>query len=265
MTFRRDRERRSNGSALLPVASGSRLVSSRTARAGRALYKKTRGRISDGPQLGLRGPRALDLKDPPVPGRRGEPAGPRRATQQSRARSGRSRRDRREAGQIAEWIVAGEAMPWLADTDAGAAHGFARALCGARTVTELRRRTLAGLAELVPADVLMWDRVELATGVVRHEAIPADAEPPGAFAAVVADVAGHPLLSADAIRRRAALRLSEALEPRRLSHSELYGDLLHPSGVWSTPSRSALYPGVRAGVLDSLVVCVLSDCSSRSR
>ena len=69
MTFRRDRERRSNHSALLPAASGSRLVSSRTARAGRALEKKTRGRISDGPQLGLRGPRALDLKDPPVPGR----------------------------------------------------------------------------------------------------------------------------------------------------------------------------------------------------
>jgi DNA-binding CsgD family transcriptional regulator len=133
--------------------------------------------------------------------------------------------------KLAGCIVTGEAMPWLADTDVSAAHGFARGLSGARTVTELRRRALAGLAELVPADVLMWDRVELATGAVRHEAVPADAEPPGAFAATVADVAAHPLLSAHAARRRPALRLSEAAEPRRLSHSELYGDLLHPTGV----------------------------------
>jgi DNA-binding CsgD family transcriptional regulator len=122
-------------------------------------------------------------------------------------------------------------MPWLADTDVGAAHGFARELSGARTVAELRRRVLSGLAGLVPADVLMWDRVELATGVVRHETIPADAEPPGAFAAIVGDSAAHPLLSAHAARRRSALRMSEAIEPRHLFHSELYGDLLHPSGV----------------------------------
>jgi DNA-binding CsgD family transcriptional regulator len=122
-------------------------------------------------------------------------------------------------------------MPWLADADVRAAHGFAQALFGARTANELRRRALSGLAELVPADVLTWDRVELATGVVRHEAIPADAEPHGAFAAIVGDLAGHPLLSAHAARRRPALRLSEAVEPSVLSHSELYGDLLHPSGV----------------------------------
>jgi DNA-binding CsgD family transcriptional regulator len=122
-------------------------------------------------------------------------------------------------------------MPWLADTDVGAAHGFARALFGARTVAELRRRALSGLAELVPADVVMWDRVELATGAVQHEAVPGDAEPPGAFAAIVGDLTGHPLLSAHAARRRPALRLSDAVEPRRLSHSELYGDLLHPAGV----------------------------------
>ena len=138
-------------------------------------------------------------------------------------------------------MVTAEVMPWLADTDVGAAHGFARALFGARTVTELRRRALSGLAELVPADVVMWDRVELATGVVRHEAIPAEAEPPGAFAAIVGDVAGHPLLSAHAARRRPAVRLSEAVERRRLSHSDLYGDLLHPSGV-----EYAITVGVRA-------------------
>jgi DNA-binding CsgD family transcriptional regulator len=138
-------------------------------------------------------------------------------------------------------IVTGEVMPWLADTDVGAAHGFARALFEARTVAELRRRALSGLAELVPADVLMWDRVELATGVVRHEAIPAGAEPAGAFAAIVPDLAGHPLLAAHAARRRPALRLSEAVEPRRLSRSELYGDLLRPSGV-----EYAITVGVRA-------------------
>jgi DNA-binding CsgD family transcriptional regulator len=122
-------------------------------------------------------------------------------------------------------------MPWLADTDVGAAHGFARALFEARTVAELRRRALSGLAELVPADLVTWDRVELTTGAVQHEAVPADAEPPGSFAAIVGDLAGHPLLSAHAARRRSALRLSEAVEPRRLSHSDLYGDLLHPAGV----------------------------------
>jgi DNA-binding CsgD family transcriptional regulator len=121
-------------------------------------------------------------------------------------------------------------MPWLADTDVGAARAFARALLEARTAAELRRRALLGLAQLVPADVMTWDRVELATGAVRHEVVPAEAEPPGAFAAVVGDAAGHPLLAAHAARRRAALRLSEAVEPRRLSHSKLFGDLLHGSG-----------------------------------
>jgi DNA-binding CsgD family transcriptional regulator len=144
--------------------------------------------------------------------------------------------------------VAGEVMPWLADTDVGAAYGFARALSGARTVTELRRRALAGLVELVPADVQTWDRIELETGVVQHEAIPADAEPPGAFAAIVGDVAAHPLLSAHAARRRAALRLSEAVELRRLSHSKLYGELLHPSGV-----EYAITIGVRTESREMLV------------
>ncbi len=122
-------------------------------------------------------------------------------------------------------------MPWLADTDVGAARGFARALLEARTVADLRRRALAGLAELVPADVLTWDRVELSTGAVRHEAIPTEAEPPGAFAAIVGDAAGHPLLAAHAAGRRPALRLSEAVEPWRLAHSELYGELLQRCAV----------------------------------
>jgi len=129
-------------------------------------------------------------------------------------------------------IVGREVMPWLADTEVGAASRFAWTLLGVGTSSELRRRALAGVEELVPADVLTWDRVELATAAVRHQAVPADAEPPGAFAATVGDTAaGHPLLSAHAARRRPALRLSDAVERRRLFHTELYGDLLHPSGV----------------------------------
>jgi DNA-binding CsgD family transcriptional regulator len=122
-------------------------------------------------------------------------------------------------------------MPWLADTDVGTAHKFARALAETRTVAELRRQVLRGLGQLVPADVLTWDSVELASGAIRHEALPAEAEPPGAFAAVVGDATGHPLLSAHVACRRSALRLSEAVDPHRLSHSALYGDLLRRSGV----------------------------------
>jgi DNA-binding CsgD family transcriptional regulator len=122
-------------------------------------------------------------------------------------------------------------MPWLADADVDAAYGFVRALVGARTMAELRQLALPGLAELVPADLLTWDRVQLATGTVDHEAVPAEAEPSGAFAAIVGDARGHPLLFAHAARRRSALRLSEAVDPRRLSHSQLYGDLLHRTGV----------------------------------
>jgi DNA-binding CsgD family transcriptional regulator len=122
-------------------------------------------------------------------------------------------------------------MAWLADADVSAARGFARALVEARVDADLHRQVLQGLGGLVPADVLTWDHVELATGAVRHEAVPAEAEPPGAFAAVVGDATGHPLLFAHAARRRSALRLSEAVEPRGLSRSELYGDLLQRSGV----------------------------------
>ncbi len=60
---------------------------------------------------------------------------------------------------------------------------------------------------------------------------PPRGESPGAFEAVVGNTAGHPLLSAHAARRRPALRLSDAVEPRRLHHNELYADLLHPPGV----------------------------------
>ena len=140
------------------------------------------------------------------------------------------------------YLPGGFAMPWLADRDVDAAHGLARALVEARTVVDLRRRALQGLAELVPADLLTWDCVELASGAVRHEAVPSEAEPPGAFETIVGAAVNHPLLLAHAARRRPALRLSEAVEPRRLSHSELYGDLLHRSGV-----EYGIAIGVRAG------------------
>jgi DNA-binding CsgD family transcriptional regulator len=122
-------------------------------------------------------------------------------------------------------------MPWLADSDVGAAYGVARALAGARTDTEFRARALDALAELVPADVVIWDRVQLATGDVRHETVPAEAEHPGAFEAVVGHAADHPLLAAHGARRRCALRLSELVQPGTLTHSALYGDLLHAAGV----------------------------------
>ena len=57
-------------------------------------------------------------------------------------------------------------MPWLVDTDAGAAYGVARTMAGAGTEAELRFRALRALADLGPADVRTWDRVELATGAV---------------------------------------------------------------------------------------------------
>jgi DNA-binding CsgD family transcriptional regulator len=113
---------------------------------------------------------------------------------------------------------------------------------------DVRRQALLGLDELVPADVLTWDRVTLATGAVCHEAAPAEVEPPGVFGAVVKTVAGHPLLRAHAAGQRAALRLSEIDERRRLTHSELYGELLHRSGV-----EYAIAIGVRTGRGDVLV------------
>ena len=125
----------------------------------------------------------------------------------------------------------GAAMPWLADTDVGAAYGVARSIVGARTEAELRRRALEALTELVPADLVTWDRVELATGVVDHEAAPVDAEPRGAFHALVAHAADHPLLAAHAARRRPALRLSDVVVAGVLTRGALYGDLLHAAGA----------------------------------
>jgi DNA-binding CsgD family transcriptional regulator len=95
----------------------------------------------------------------------------------------------------------------------------------------LRSRALAALAELVPADLVTWDRVESATGLVDHDAVPVDAEPEDAFDALVAHAADHPLLAAHTARRRPALRLSDVMAPGVLTRGALYGDLLHAAGV----------------------------------
>src|SRR3954453_22505758 len=112
-------------------------------------------------------------------------------------------------------------MPWPVDSEVVAARGFARSMGAARTDEELQGRALQLLAELVPADVLTWDRVELATGAVRHTAVPDGVEPAGAFDAVVGDAAGHPLLAAHAAGRCSALRLSDVTERSALAHDEL--------------------------------------------
>src|SRR3954468_2596668 len=122
-------------------------------------------------------------------------------------------------------------MPWLAESDIGAARRLGQGIVDSRTEVELRRRALHALVELVPADVLTWDCVELATGAVRHDAVPVDVERPGVFEAVVGSAARHPLLAAHVAGRRAAVRLSELVELGLLRRSELYGDLLHGSGV----------------------------------
>lgn len=41
-------------------------------------------------------------------------------------------------------------MPWLADTDVGAAYGCARSIVGARTEAELQRRVLQALPSWFP-------------------------------------------------------------------------------------------------------------------
>jgi DNA-binding CsgD family transcriptional regulator len=122
-------------------------------------------------------------------------------------------------------------MPWLGENDVAAALRLVRALAEAQTEAEVRQKALDALGALVPSDLVTWDRVNLQTGGVRHEAAPAEAEPRGAFDALVSGVEGHPLLAAHAAGRRPALRLSEMADPGALAHSDLYGDLLHGSGV----------------------------------
>jgi DNA-binding CsgD family transcriptional regulator len=122
-------------------------------------------------------------------------------------------------------------MVWLDEADLHAARSLRRALAEAQTSTQVAGTILDELVQLVPADVVSRNRIALATGAVMHEAVPAAAEPPGAFQEVAPTAGRHPLLHPHAVRARSAVRLSDAVEPRLLRHTQLYGDLLHRSGA----------------------------------
>jgi hypothetical protein len=122
-------------------------------------------------------------------------------------------------------------MVWLDEADLHAARGLRWGLAEASTPAQLADTILDELVQLVPADVVSRNRIALATGDVLHEAVPATAEPPGAFAEVAPTAGRHPLLYPHAVCARAAVRLSDAIEPRVLRHTRLYGELLHRSGA----------------------------------
>lgn len=122
-------------------------------------------------------------------------------------------------------------MVWLDDADLSAARNLRWALDRGQLPLELRHTAVGELVRLVPADSASWNRITLATGTVEHQAIPAEAEPTDAFREVAPTAARHPLLHPHAVRPRPAVRLSDAVEPRQLRHTELYGDLLHRSNA----------------------------------
>ncbi len=137
----------------------------------------------------------------------------------------------RPGRQTAGVSSGGEAMAWLDDADLRAPRTLRWSLDRTQSPPDLTRTVLAELVRLVPADVSSWNRIMLATGSVEHEAVPAEAEPPGSFAQAVPTSAQHPLLHPHAVRPRPAVRLSDTVEPRHLHHTEIYGELLHRSGA----------------------------------
>jgi DNA-binding CsgD family transcriptional regulator len=122
-------------------------------------------------------------------------------------------------------------MAWLEEADLHAAGRLPFALDQMQTPLDAMRSALEQLAQLVPSDVSSWNRIALATGAIQHEAAPSEAEPREAFEAVAPTASRHPLLHPHALAPRPAVRLSDALEPRLLQRSELYGELLHRSGA----------------------------------
>jgi DNA-binding CsgD family transcriptional regulator len=122
-------------------------------------------------------------------------------------------------------------MPWLDEADLQAVRGASWVLDQARSAPELRAMVLSELAALIPADVLSWNELHAGGDRIEHEAVPQEAEPPGAFARVAPTEARHPLLHAHAVHPGPAVRLTDAVERRALHRSELYGDLLHRSGA----------------------------------
>jgi PAS domain-containing protein len=121
-------------------------------------------------------------------------------------------------------------MAWLDEADLHAAERLPFALDETETPPELMRSVLEQLARIVPSDLTSWNRIVLSSGAVEHEAAPAGAEPRLAFQEVSSTASCHPLLHPHAVGARRAVRLSDAIEPRRLQRSELYGELLHRSG-----------------------------------
>ena len=121
-------------------------------------------------------------------------------------------------------------MAWLDEADLHAAERLRFALDETETPLELVRSALEQLARIVPSDLMSWNRIALSTGAVEHEAAPVEAEPRLAFQEVSSTASCHPLLHPHAVGARGAVRLSDAIEPRRLQRSELYGELLHRSG-----------------------------------
>lgn len=122
-------------------------------------------------------------------------------------------------------------MAWLDEADVHAAQRLRWELDQAQAPIDLRRTALGELVRLVPSDLSSWNRIALSTGQIEHEAAPAEAEPRDAFQEVAPTATRHPLLHLHAIRPGPAVRLSDAVEPRRLERSELYGELLHRSGA----------------------------------
>jgi DNA-binding CsgD family transcriptional regulator len=122
-------------------------------------------------------------------------------------------------------------MAWLQEADLRAAERLPFALDQMLTPLEMMRTALEQLVGLVPSDLASWNRIAPTTGAIEHEAAPAEAEPRRAFEAVAPTASRHPLLHPHALAARPALRLSDAVAPRLLQRSELYGELLHRSGA----------------------------------
>jgi DNA-binding CsgD family transcriptional regulator len=77
-------------------------------------------------------------------------------------------------------------MPWLDDIDLRDVRRWSRSLRLSQSVTDVRRAALERLAQLVPADLTSWDRIETSlAGSVEHEALPEDAQGPAPYATAI--------------------------------------------------------------------------------
>jgi DNA-binding CsgD family transcriptional regulator len=122
-------------------------------------------------------------------------------------------------------------MAWLDEADLHATGRLPFALDETQMPLDVRRSALEELVRLVPSDLSSWNLIALASGAIEHEASPGDAEPRRAFEEVAPTAGRHPLLHPHALGPCPAVRLSDAVEPRLLQRTELYGELLHRSGA----------------------------------